>query len=111
MKIIEILNNKTNDSKYDEMIGHYKVIENGMDDIVIIKNYEYREIKEVETCILGVKSHKYVIKKNTNADKYIVKPLDTLEAIANKYNMSKDELIKKNDLVSDKVFIGQILTL
>ena len=111
MKIIEIIKNKTDESKYDDMLGHYRVVQEGLDDIVLIKNYEYREIKEVETSILGVKNRKYVVRSNINTDKYVVKPLDTLQSIAIKYNKSIEELKKKNHLSNEKLFIGQIIRL
>jgi LysM repeat protein len=38
---------------------------------------------------------------------YIVKPADTLDKIANKLSINKQELMRKNNI--QKVFIGQIL--
>lgn len=40
-----------------------------------------------------------------NASCYIVKPLDTISKIANKLNISEDNLIKK--LKSNIIFVGQ----
>lgn len=38
---------------------------------------------------------------------HVVKPLETLSVIANKLNLTEQELIKKNNLKTNKVFIGQ----
>ncbi len=40
---------------------------------------------------------------------HIVKPTETLEQIAIKYNIDILEIKQKNNLTSDKLFIGQIL--
>ncbi len=40
---------------------------------------------------------------------HIVKPMETLTQIANKYDVSEDVLIKLNSLTSKRLFIGQRL--
>ncbi len=40
---------------------------------------------------------------------HIVKPAETLKDICQKYNMLEETLIKDNNLVSNKLFIGQSL--
>ncbi len=40
---------------------------------------------------------------------YRVKPMDTIEMVANKYNVSVSSIIEKNDLKSSKLYIGQEL--
>ena len=40
---------------------------------------------------------------------HIVKPMETLSQIANKYNVSEEALIKLNSLTSKRLFIGQRL--
>ena len=54
---------------------------------------------------------KEVKKKNNKAEKnqYVVKKGDTLYSIAKKYKVSVDELIKKNNLKSNNISIGQKL--
>lgn len=52
--------------------------------------------------ILAIPSHQTQTKKV-----YVVKPADTLEKIAIKLNVKKQDLIKENNI--NKVFIGQIL--
>jgi len=54
------------------------------------------------------KGDKIVI-KNLNVQLHIVKPLETLESIAKKLNISKEEILKKNKV--ERLFIGQQLFL
>ena len=49
---------------------------------------------------------KIEINNNTN---HIVKPMETLTKIANKYDKNIEDLIKLNNLKTTKLFIGQIL--
>ena len=42
---------------------------------------------------------------------HIVKPMETLNAIAQKYNVEVETLIKLNDLKSKRLFVGQMLTI
>lgn len=44
-----------------------------------------------------------------STEKYIVKPLDTFDKIVKMLGVSKEYLISKNNLKTDKVFVGQIL--
>ena len=67
-----------------------------------------------------------VIRNNPNIDLYegemikilqptsslhIVKPMETLDTIARKYNVIVDDLIIQNNLVSKRLFIGQTLVI
>lgn len=61
---------------------------------------------------------KYNIKDNlevgdmfivSSQEKYVVKPLDTIDKIANKFGVTIDYLINKNNLKTKKVFVGQVL--
>ena len=45
----------------------------------------------------------------SSQEKYIVKPLDTIDKIANKFGVSIEYLINKNNLKTTKVFVGQVL--
>ncbi len=40
---------------------------------------------------------------------HFVKPTETIEVIAKEYNISKEKLIRDNDLKSTRLFIGQRL--
>lgn len=58
------------------------------------------KIEELYTgCVLFVDT--------TTTKTYVVKPMDTLEKIANKLNIPKDVLIKQNNI--KQIFIGQKL--
>lgn len=48
----------------------------------------------------------FIVNQN---EKYVVKPLDTMDKIAEKLGVSKEYIISKNNLKTDKVFVGQIL--
>ena len=110
MKEIEILRHEEQGSLYDEKIGHYKISKQGMDDIVVIKNAEYRSIKRVEVSTMEG-NKKFVVETLTNSEKYIVKPLDNLNSIAKKFNKSGEEIKSKNNLKTEKLFIGQIINI
>ena len=45
----------------------------------------------------------------TNFKTYVVQPFDTLSKIANRFNLSVDELKTKNGLDEEYVFVGQKL--
>lgn len=40
---------------------------------------------------------------------HIVKPTETINLIADLYGITSDKLLKDNELISEKLFIGQIL--
>ena len=40
---------------------------------------------------------------------HIVKPTESLPKIAQKYSITTDDIINRNNLLTDKVYIGQIL--
>lgn len=42
-------------------------------------------------------------------EKYVVKPLDTFDKIVNTLGVDKEYIMKKNNLKTDRVFVGQIL--
>lgn len=109
MKEIKILKDQKDNCEFDEEIGYYKVIRDGMDDIVLLKNYPRKEIQCSEVMIQGLNSKSYKIVTVENYNTHIVKPLDTLEKVSQMYNISVNELIEINALKSVKLFIGQIL--
>ena len=49
---------------------------------------------------------KIIRKSNTT---HIVKPMETLSQIAQKYNTNIDDIIKANNLSSKRLFVGQVL--
>lgn len=44
-----------------------------------------------------------------SSEKYIVKPLDTFDKIVSSLGVSKEYIIQKNHLKTEKLFVGQIL--
>lgn len=109
MKEIELIDNIENGCKYDEQWGNYRELKAGLDDIIIVKNYKHKTIEKTEVSTLSGSESIYHIVEVENCEKYIVKPLDTLKSIANKYNTEVEYIIKKNALITDRLFIGQIL--
>jgi len=111
MKEIAIVSKSTSTSLYDDELGHYEIITEGYDDIVIIKNYKYKRIKKSKVKKLNNEENSCIIEEIENCEKYIVKPLDTLKSISNKFNRSEDHIKEKNKLNTNKLFIGQILNI
>ena len=97
----------------------YIYIQNTKNEVNVLYNYP----KDIEVVVdkdddIEELKRKYGIKHNLNvgdvfivnsSEKYIVKPLDTFDNIAIKLGVSKEYLMRKNNLKTDKVFVGQIL--
>lgn len=49
--------------------------------------------------------------KPKNNDVYVVSVLDTLTSVCKKFGLTKDDVVKLNNLKTEKLFIGQILKL
>ena len=101
----------------------YAVVENGLDDIIVVRNYNpyfIKNIKEGETKIdlfaSGYDSDvsninvgdKIVISKISGLQ-YIVKPMETINDISKKFDVEKEKIIELNKLKGEKLFVGQIL--
>ena len=52
-----------------------------------------------------------VLFKKQNANVYVVGVLESLDSICKKFALDKNEVIKKNKLKTEKLFIGQMLNL
>lgn len=104
----------------------YVVLEEGNDDIVVVKNYlpvfEYRLQKNENILDLlargfevsninEIRENDLVILSKPKSIKYVVKPLEKLDNIANKFGLTIEYIMETNKLVSDKLFVGQILWL
>lgn len=57
--------------------------------------------------LLNLYAGEWIIIKKNDFILHLVKPMETLEIIANKYNVLVDKLIKDNALEGTKLFIGQ----
>lgn len=108
MKEIKLLSKMEEGSFIDDDLGVYKVITEGVDDIIIIKNYKYRDLQYAEVTSLN-DHQKCKIVDVENHDTYVVKPLDTLQSIANYHNTTTEEIKAINNLKNEKLFIGQML--
>lgn len=94
------------------------------------RDFYYYAVKENDdlysiTQALNV-SQKAIVRNNPNIDFYegevikvlkeysishIVKPMETLTSIAQKYNTTAETLVRTNNLKSDRLFIGQIINI
>ncbi|MBE5735072.1 MAG: LysM peptidoglycan-binding domain-containing protein [Clostridiales bacterium] len=88
--------------------GVYYVTNFPKDEIVLTDdttNVKVSDLNNLYNCNFNKIS---VIKKKLD-NIYIVKPADTIEKIANVLSIDAQELIKKNNLRSTKLFVGQRL--
>jgi len=106
MKEIELLGDVIDNNIFENC----RVIKEGKNDIVLIRNMKYRKItaKNINTLNEG---DEYVVEECSNKNKYIVKPADTLASIAEKFGTSELEIMKNNKLNTSRLFVGQLLEL
>ena len=98
------------DSRYIELKG-------GDGDIQIVRNYRpYFVTSNISLDKLLNKGYsvegvcgKSIVYYKASGVKYSVKPMDTLEELANKFGVSENELITINKLKTKKLFVGQVL--
>lgn len=75
-------------------------------------NNNYKELAEaVIKSILEYKNFPYHPPTTNSNRTYIVKKGDTLYSIAQKYNTTVDDLKKKNQLITNQLTVGQVLTI
>ena len=91
----------------EPVLIEYGFIDNKNDSEKLKKNlYEYGEgVVEAISTYLGVPYEKI------NQEEYIVQKGDTLYSIGRKFNISVDELKRINQLTSNMISIGQVLSL
>lgn len=120
MKEIKLLN--TNYENFDfENVGEYEVIEEGSDDVYVIQNYPQRYLYHIPPnfdsknleymgykIVHGESQDEVVVIERVFETFHIVKPCETLDLIAQKYDTTVQNIRTKNNIGS-KVFIGQIL--
>lgn len=102
----------------------YVVVEDGSDEIVLVKNYlpyYIYQVKKQETLLdilaMGFKVDNvnsvnlgdYLVLSRPKSIKYIVKPLENLDDISFKLGVLKQDIMKNNELKSEKLFVGQVL--
>lgn len=112
--------------KLDNKVWGYNAVQlnEGSDDIVIVRNYNplyVYTLKKDET-ILDVIARGfdcggvYIAEENDTivitkprSIRYVVKPLETIDDISYKIGVKKEDIMEINNLISEKLFVGQIL--
>lgn len=94
-------------------------------DFEVIKNLDKELVYEIQKDDEYLKENKAIIQSLGNnhfvpgdkilinynfKNRYIVKPLDTIYTIANKYNIDVEVIMDSNSLKSPKLYVGQVLT-
>lgn len=72
-------------------------------------NVNIESVKSINNIKTEVKENDVVFLKTIDKKYYIVKPLDTIFSISKKLNLPVSELMEKNNLKAQSVFIGQKL--
>ena len=102
----------------DTMHGcRYVTIEEGDNSVQIVRNYNpYFITNNMSVDVVSkfdfnivAKVNKHIIFHKSSGVKYVVKPLETIENICNKFDVDKEYIITTNNLKSTKLFVGQIL--
>lgn len=109
----------------DKVLGsNYIELNSGGDDITIVKNYLPSYIYKVRNNenIMDILSRGFVVNgvdsvsagdllilTKPKSIRYIVGPLETLNSIAKKFGVDKDVIMVTNNLMTEKLFVGQIL--
>ena len=102
---------------------NYVILENGTDDIILMDNYtpprihrvleddtkESLQAKGFELSKEQIEVDDIILLSKLEGKKHIVKPLETLDNIAYMYFTDKQDIINRNGLKTEKLFIGQIL--
>ena len=104
----------------------YASISEGSDDICIVNNYlpYFEYVIKKEDTLLDILSKGYkiqntrdivegdvVIINKPRSIRYVTKPLEKMEDIANKFGLKKEYIMEVNNLSCEKLFVGQILWL
>ena len=102
----------------------YANLEEGVDDILIVRNYYpyyLYNMSKTDTIIelmsrgfevnvtSDISEGDKIILKKPRSIRYIVKPMESLDIIAQKFGVDKYDIIMSNGLQSEKLFIGQII--
>ena len=102
----------------------YMILKDGSSDIRLIRNYLPMYLYKVKSGentidifsrgfeILGGEAKKegdILLIHKPKSIRYVVSPLETLDNIAEKYGVSKYDIMSGNNLVTDKLFVGQII--
>ncbi len=112
MEKVKVLFKATSGVEYFDNIGW---LDGETKDISILQNLHTKMIVETKKVKPSYKiietAGDFALVEFNNGVEYVVKPLDTLQQIAKKFDVKKEDIIKINNLKSEKLFIGQILKL
>lgn len=109
MRIVNVLQYASEGKTRIENVGWVENIK----DICVLKNNVFKILKVANDVlptdkVLAVEGD-FALVEVINSDLYMVKPLDTIEKIARKFNITANEIITKNDLKTTRLYIGQVL--
>lgn len=99
-------------------------LSSGRDDIIIVKNYFpyfVYKINQDESIldilargfdcggVVDARPNDTIVISKPRSIRYTVKPLENIYEISNKVGVSVEQIKVSNNLISDKLFVGQIL--
>lgn len=109
----------------EKLFGYnYVDLNKGSQEVYVVRNYYPYIVYNVkkEDTLIDIMSKGFDVNgvvEITEGDKlilhkpksirYIVKPLESLQDIAYKFGVNKEDIIDTNKLITDKLFVGQIL--
>lgn len=118
-------NNKNLKEENVKIFGYrYVTLNNGSDDVIFVKNYlpSIRYVVRKDEKLIDILSRGFKVDNVNNVEsgeilmlsrptniRYVVKPLETLQEIATKYGVTTTNIMQKNELMTEKLFVGQIL--
>lgn len=126
---IDIYNKLFNKSKTkNELLvnsfGKFYSLSDQLSDFFYIKNYDVNKILKLNDYkdIVTIKNRGFEVNYDSDIDnqnyvfltkikaiRHTVKPLQTLNEIAGIYGVDKEQIIFNNNLMTEKLFIGQIV--
>ena len=109
MKVLQIKNEKifqnTNSKNFANLIGEDCDFDFALGDMIILQNNNF-ENKHAKTNILSLDY------KQKNYLYYVIKPIDTLESVCKKFEISKSYIFDKNSckrfFVGQKIIVGEL---
>ncbi len=109
----------------DKIINQsYVALSNGAKDVIVVRNYHpfyVYKVKNGENIfdimsrgfdvgnVSQVEEGDIIILSRPKSIRYIVKPLENIADLANRFGVTKQYLMEVNKLTTEKLFIGQIL--
>lgn len=91
------------------ILVEYGFLDSPDDDVQQLKNDNLEYVEAVVQALANYAGYTYIPPLGSNV--YIVEPGDSLYSIANKNNITVDELIAVNNLTNNILSVGQVLTI